>query len=145
MAETVEYRPEGSAGYEHREASIRMIVVSIIILAVCVVVTCVLMLIMFKVLHATTGGGQRLSLMANPSSLPPEPRVDDKPWVQLERLRNHETQVLSSYGVEPSTGSIHIPIDRAMDLLLQRGVQNAGGQLPPPAPVGKGSPKNSGY
>src|SRR5690348_12384005 len=137
MAETVEYRPQGSAGYEHREASIRMIVGSIIILAVCVVVTCALMLAMFKVLHATTGRGERLSDLASPSMLAPEPRGGDKPWVQRQRLRNHETQVLSGYGVDPQGGTIHIPIDRAMDLLMQRGLQNAGGQLPPPAATGK--------
>jgi len=145
MAETVEYRPEGSSGYEHREASIRMIIYSIVILAVCVIITCVLMVVMFRVLHATTGGAPRLSYMAPPSETPPEPRIYQKPWVQLHDLRLEEDQVLSTYGVDPKTGSIHIPIDRAMDLLMQRGLQNAGGTLPPPAPATKGSPKPSVY
>ncbi|HZU29201.1 MAG TPA: hypothetical protein VFA04_27010 [Bryobacteraceae bacterium] len=145
MAETVEKTPHPSAGYEHSEASIRMIIGSIVVLALCVVVTCALMVAMFRILHATTGRGPRLSNMANPSTLPPEPRLQEQPWVQLENLRRHENQVLGSYGLDAQTGTIHIPIDRAMDLLLQRGLQNAGGTLPPAAPQGKGSPKNSGY
>jgi hypothetical protein len=145
MGETVEKTPSPSAGYEHKEASIRMIVISIVILAACVVATCVLMGVMFRVLHATTGGGPRLSFMAGPSSFPPEPRVTDKPWVELNVLRRHENQVLGTYGVDAQSGTIHIPIDKAIDLLAQRGLQNAGGQLPPAAPAGKGSPKNSGY
>jgi len=109
------------------------------------VVTCVLMVVMFKALHATTGGAPRLSNMAVPSELPPEPRVYEKPWIQLHDLRLQENQTLGSYGIDAQSGAIHIPIDRAMDLLMQRGIQNAGGTLPPPAPATKGSPKPLGY
>lgn len=140
----IEYSPNGSAGYEHREVSIKVIVGSILILAICVVVTCALMVVMFNVLHATTGREPRLSNMARPSEIPPEPRVSAYPAVQLENLRRHENQVLGTYGIDAQTGAIHIPIDKAMDLLLQRGIQKAGGTLPPPPPQG-GPPVNSGY
>ncbi len=144
MAETVEYNPQGSAGYEHREVSIRIIVVSLIILALSVVVSCAFVLVMFRVLHATTGNSPRMTNMAARSELPPEPRLQVQGWVQLQNLRRHEDQVLGSYGIDSQTSTIHIPIDRAMDLLLQKGLQNAGGTLPPPA-KGGGSPKNTGF
>lgn len=140
----VEYSPNGAAGYEHREVSIKLIVGSILVLAICVVVTCALMVLMFNVLHATTGRQPRLSNMARPSEVPPEPRITAFPAVQLQNLRRHEEQILGTYGVDPQSGAVHIPIDKAMDLLLQRGLQNAGGKLPPPAPQG-GPPVSTGY
>jgi len=139
-----EYSPNGSAGYEHREVSISMIVGALVILALCVAITCALMVAMFRVLHATTGRERALTNITRPGDVPPEPRLQIQPSLQLQNLRQHEDQVLGTYGTDAQTGAVHIPIDKAMDLLLQRGIQNAGGKLPPPPPQG-GSPVNSGY
>ena len=140
----VEYTPEGATGYEHREASIKLIVGSLVVLAICVVITCALTVLMFRVLRATTGQARSLSNITHAAEIPPEPRLQVKGWVQLEKLRQHENQVLGTYGIDAPTSTIHIPIDKAMDLLLQQGIEKAGGTLPPPAAQG-GSPKNSGY
>jgi len=139
-----EYSPNGPAGYEHREVSIKVIVGSLVILALCVAVSCILMVVMFRVLHATTGRQPALTNLTRPGMVPPEPRLQVQPALQLENLRRHENEVLGTYGMDAQTGAVHIPIDKAMDLLLQRGLQNAGGKLPPPPPQG-GSPVNSGY
>lgn len=50
----------------------------------------------------------------------------------LARLRETERTELTTYGwVDPSAGVVHIPIDHAMRLLLQRGLPDVGsGQTP---------------
>ncbi len=55
--------------------------------------------------------------------LPPEPRLEAEPGAQLQQLRSEEDKLLHSYGwVDQKAGIVHIPIDRAMDILAQRGL-----------------------
>jgi hypothetical protein len=55
--------------------------------------------------------------------LPPEPRLQATPVLDLRAMRAAEDQVLNSYGwVDQSKGVVRIPIDRAIDLLAQRGL-----------------------
>jgi hypothetical protein len=67
----------------------------------------------------------------------------------LQQMRAHEDEILGSYGwVDRRRGVTRIPIDRAMDLLLQRGLpvqpvgtaqpyQDEGAQLPGDASSGR--------
>jgi hypothetical protein len=69
---------------------------------------------------------------------PPEPRLQSAPVRDMEELRAREDSILSSYGwVDRQAGIGRIPIDRAFDLLLEKG-------LPGPRPAGpqprKGAP-----
>jgi hypothetical protein len=73
------------------------------------------------------------------SQLPPAPRIQANPPLDLWRLRAHEDAVLSTYGwADQQAGAVRIPIGRAMDLLAQRGLP-AGtetGASPGPAETG---------
>jgi len=54
---------------------------------------------------------------------PPNPRLQSDPFVELDLLRAAQDAQLNSYGwVDESTGLAHIPIDRAMDLLVANGL-----------------------
>jgi hypothetical protein len=54
---------------------------------------------------------------------PPEPRLEVVPGLNLEQLRAQEDRLLNSYGwVDQDHGVIHIPIDRAIDLLAEHGL-----------------------
>lgn len=65
---------------------------------------------------------------ANLKRLPPEPRLQAAPVLDMEALRARETSVLTSYGwIDRQAGVARIPIDRAIDLLVANG-------LPSPAP-----------
>ncbi len=56
-------------------------------------------------------------------ALPPEPRLEAEPGQQLQQLRSEEDKLLHSYGwIDPKAGIVHIPIDRAMDILAQQGL-----------------------
>lgn len=56
-------------------------------------------------------------------TLPAEPRVEAIPGITYDQLYPREREQLDSYGwVNQSAGVVHIPIERAMDLLLRRGL-----------------------
>ncbi len=55
--------------------------------------------------------------------VPPSPRLQTAPQRDLYEMRRHEDSILTTYGwVDQKAGVARIPIDRAMDLLLKRGV-----------------------
>ena len=55
--------------------------------------------------------------------LPPEPRLQVTPSQDLQAIRSAEDAELNSYGwVDKDQGVVRIPIDRAMELLLQHGL-----------------------
>jgi hypothetical protein len=58
---------------------------------------------------------------------PPEPRLQTNAWQDLATFRAAEDDVLHSYGwVDQQAGVVRIPIDRAMQLLVQRRGAEAG-------------------
>lgn len=55
--------------------------------------------------------------------VPPEPRLQVNPRQDLSDLRAREDQALQSYGwVDKNAGVVRIPIDRAMQLVVERGL-----------------------
>jgi hypothetical protein len=62
-------------------------------------------------------------LAARESRVPPEPRLQTNPRQDLSDLRAREDQLLNSYGwVDKNAGVVRIPIDRAMQLVVERGL-----------------------
>ncbi|MDO8677325.1 MAG: hypothetical protein Q7R30_02005 [Acidobacteriota bacterium] len=54
--------------------------------------------------------------------LPPVPNLQNQPFKDIYQLRNAEAEKLSTYGwVDKDGGIARIPIDRAMEVMLQRG------------------------
>ncbi len=53
----------------------------------------------------------------------PSPQLETDERSQLNDIRLHEEDTLSTYGwVDQKAGTVHIPIDRAIDILAQRGL-----------------------
>ena len=53
----------------------------------------------------------------------PEPQLETNERTELDKIRLGEEETLNSYDyVDKNAGVIRIPIDRAMDLLIQRGL-----------------------
>jgi len=53
----------------------------------------------------------------------PAPQLEINERTELNDIRLSEENTLSTYGwVDQKAGTVHIPIDRAMDLLVQRGL-----------------------
>jgi hypothetical protein len=58
-----------------------------------------------------------------PQTAFPEPRLEDDERNQLDGILTEEQDRLYTYGwIDEKAGTLHIPIDRAMDLLVQRGL-----------------------
>jgi hypothetical protein len=56
-------------------------------------------------------------------TLPPLPEVEPVPHVLLEKYLAEEQKELNQYGwVDRSGGVVHIPVDRAIQLVLQKGL-----------------------
>jgi len=66
---------------------------------------------------------QQYPLTVNaPPRLPPAPRLQQFPRNELYEFRTQEQQQLNSYGwVDKNSGTVHIPIEDAMRLMLERG------------------------
>ncbi len=63
-------------------------------------------------------------LAAQLNSVPPTPRLQTAPHVDLQDLRAYEESQLHKYAwVDRQKGIVSIPIDRAMQLIASRGIQ----------------------
>ena len=61
----------------------------------------------------------------NAPALPAFPKLQLSPPMDLQAFRAREEQELTNYGwVNRSSGVVRIPIERAMDLVLQQGLPN---------------------
>jgi hypothetical protein len=77
------------------------------------------------------------AMMNERPKLPPEPRLQAEPKVELRDLRADEDAILSSYGwIDPDKGIVRIPIDQAIDIVAQKGLPSK------PSPAGL---DNEGY
>jgi hypothetical protein len=111
---------------------------SLLTIAVLLFVSCVIIfLIVWGMMHyfklhepARTAGQTNLPVTSSEEF--PKPRLQIKGAVDLAKLRDAEEADLRSYGwIDRNSGTVHIPIDRAMQLLLQRGLPDVGaGQTP---------------
>ena len=79
--------------------------------------------------------------------LPPEPRLEETPAMDLKEFREAEDQVLNNYAwLDQSNGIVRLPIGRAMELIAQRGLpvrkdagpQSAAAQVSVPTASGLG-------
>ena len=54
---------------------------------------------------------------------PPEPKLQANPQSDMRMMREKEDTVLNHYGwVDPNHGVVRIPVDRALDLVAERGL-----------------------
>jgi hypothetical protein len=60
---------------------------------------------------------------AEETRMPPEPRLQTNPRGDLRALRDQEDELLNGYSwADKSAGVVRIPIERAMQLTLERGL-----------------------
>lgn len=111
-------------GHEERDTNIR----AVLWFAASLIATIVVVLLLMKWVFYTFPGPQvelapPLSVSPAAGQLPPEPRLQVHAPEDLKKMRREENAVLDSYGwVDRQNGIVRIPIDRAMDLLVQRGL-----------------------
>ncbi|HTM02411.1 MAG TPA: hypothetical protein VL173_02830 [Vicinamibacterales bacterium] len=117
--------PEGAA-YEHTDANVWQIIKFGIWLAITALVVHVGLGLMYRmqIEQAKKTGEERYPLASTTQSrLPPEPRLQQFPRTEYYQFRVGEQEQLESYGwINKDAGVVHIPIEQAMKLALERGV-----------------------
>jgi hypothetical protein len=110
-------------GYEVADANIRQVVFAGIGLAVATAIACFAMYFLFNLLKKSGGPAQAVNPMAPARTMPPEPRVEEKPWMQHVNVLTKDDQTLNTYGwTNKGAGLVRIPIDKAMDIVVQHGL-----------------------
>jgi hypothetical protein len=113
------------AGYEHTDADVGPLAVLAVTIGLLVLISLTGVAIMWRVMAYEThdSGTLRGSPLAGLRPLPPSPRLQIYPATDLKDTREQEHELLSTYGwVEKDKGVVRIPVDRAMDLLAERGL-----------------------
>jgi hypothetical protein len=106
--------------YEHRDANVRWLLVSGVSLCVLIFLTLLGVAVVMPFLVTLQPAGRTASPLAT-RDVPPEPRLQIDPHLDLARKRSADDAQLASYGwVDRPSGTVRIPIDRAMELLAER-------------------------
>ena len=137
MADEHVHEENPDVRYEVADANIRQVVFAGIGLAVATAIACFAMYFLFNLLKQSGGPAQTVNPMAPPRTLPPEPRVEEKPWMQHVNVLTKDDQILNTYGwTNKGAGLVRIPIDKAMDIVVQHGLPAvAPGQTPQTQPA----------
>ena len=63
------------------------------------------------------------AMLSEKPTLPPAPRLQPEPVKELKDLHDNEDMLLNSYGwTDSAKGTVHIPIDQAIDIVAQKGL-----------------------
>jgi hypothetical protein len=127
--ETTQAREQAGPRYEARDADVRRLLQ--LGLSLCVVIVLALFGVakLMAYLMDRQPSGPQVSPLAAGAGLPPAPRLQITPRLDLAEKRKAEDATLNSYGwIDRTGGTIRIPIERAMDLLAARA--KAAGDLP---------------
>jgi len=111
-------------GHEVKDASILGIVLTGLGLAIgaAIALSIVYGIFQFLSTQQVTSAPPNPMAETNLQQFPPAPRIEEHPAVELQELHAKEDRLLSSYGwTDKMAGVVRIPIDRAIDLQMQRG------------------------
>jgi hypothetical protein len=115
--------PVQSDGYEHSDADVRSLGKFGLALLVILVAVLVSMRWMFAYFAKSQQLGPPASPFENARVLPPQPRLQVQPRLDLQAYCEGQAQLLNTYGwVDPHNDVVRIPVDRAMDLIIQQGL-----------------------
>lgn len=116
---------EPRAAYETRDVDWRSILLFaglLVGVAVLIHIGLYLMLLYFQA--EAKQADPKLSPLANEEQAPPAPRLQDRPTLDYKAFADREQEELNKPAswVNRQRGVVQIPIDRAMELLIERGL-----------------------
>jgi hypothetical protein len=136
-----EYGPTpAGAGYEHTDVDPAVGYRFALWLAVAMVLSGALVYGIFSFLGSRAveqdAAARRFPLAQGVSQDPPAPRLQTQPFKDIYQLKTEQLGALHSYGwIDQANGVVHIPIDQAMALTLQRGLAFRPGGSAAPAMI----------
>jgi hypothetical protein len=121
--------PDGESGgrsperYERTDASVSGLLKFAVGLAILIVIALFAMKWTFYLFTKVEPLGPPASPFENSRVLPPSPKLQVQPHLELKDYCESQLQQLNSYGwVDQNNGVVRIPMERAMSLVLQRGL-----------------------
>lgn len=126
------------AGYEHTDASVWLIARFLLWLGVAAVIIHVGLALLFElfVTQRVERDEPRFPLAAQAGQrVPPEPRLQQFPREDIMRFRAGEDETLRTYGwIDRDAGTVRLPIQDAMRLMIERGTLTSRDRPPDAAP-----------
>jgi hypothetical protein len=158
---SIEHNPEkanGNGGYEHRDVNVAGVLYFLAGLFVFGLVAFLLADGLYRYMDQRFAAEQPpvnplvTNVPADTRNIPknypqeafPNPKLEEDERGQLNGIRLKEEQTLATYGwIDEKAGTVRIPIDRAMDLIAQRGlpVRAQSGSAEAPAASSKPTPE----
>ena len=130
---TIPQSNRSGTGHETRDAD----VMSLALLAAILVVGGLIIFIAVSIMMHVMGSHQTPEKNATGTTLPrveffPPPRLQTQPTEDLAKIQARDNAELNSYGwIDRPKQIIRIPIDRAMRLIVERGLPNVGANQTP--------------
>jgi hypothetical protein len=133
---TERHPQHGEEGYERADVNVRRLYEFGASLAILIIVVMWAMVHTYNFFAKHESLGPPASPFENQRELPPQPRLQPHPATDLKRYCEMEQQQLSTYGwMDQQTGVVRVPVDRAIDMVLQKGL--------PARPVNQAAPDTS--
>lgn len=129
--------PAHSAGSGHELSDLHPSRIALFGVALAVIIVAVL-LVAYALFQRFQTEESRARPLPSPLSYTqeptPEPRLEVNPGVELKALRAEEDEALKSYGwIDRDRGIVRMPIDRAIDVLAEKGLPVRAAQKDEPA------------
>ena len=122
-----------------RDVNIRAVFLFGFWLAVGAIAVTLAMLALFRILEKKGRTGDKILspiVAANLARTPPDPRLEPFPLAPGQRLRAEEDAILTTYAwVDKQASVARIPIDRAIEVLAERGLPPSKPMPPAAAPL----------
>lgn len=137
-------KPNPAAGHETSDVDVRSLAYFGGVLFLVLVLTLISMRWVFFHFAKSQPLGPPPTPFENARTLPPAPRLQVEPRLELDHYREEQQQMLNSYGwVDRPNGIVRIPIDRAMNLLLERGLPTRAQDAPAAETAGSAKPSGT--
>lgn len=122
-------RQEADAGHERRDVDVLNLLLIAGLLLIMIGVCLLICLGILRQLSRARASGEKMEARKPPLAQEfPEPRLIVKPGRELAEVNRAAEMKLTTYGwVDKASGRVRIPIVRAMELLVERGLPEVGG------------------
>lgn len=115
-----------AAGYEVADARQRPLVLATIGVFALIALSFVFIAGMLLVVGGQPGDASN-NLADTSVQLPPEPRLEQNPQIDGDRIVSEAVERLEGYGwVQQRDGIAHVPVERSMELLVEQGINPFG-------------------
>ena len=143
-------------GYEPERIGVRGYVVFVVCLIASAIVIYLLLWVTMRGFERVESRDQGLNsaLQSSQPLVPPGPvlqpslaqgEIPRQPWQDMAAYRVREEEMLKTYAYDEKSGQARIPIDRAMELLVQRGLPTTQPSMRLPQPATRQlNPESSG-